>query len=165
MRKKGEEKSVWDFPKILLYTLEIIVLCLLISYLYFSIKGNDDYSGFYGENAQKNLIETLFTSLKLETVHSIPYIGTTPKIQIYIEEDKHFVSKYYLEIIKGNVTINSGVTSGSDIIIRTTREEIIKIMENKEYIKESLVSGNTTIEKTTSDFILFSKGYPELFTR
>jgi hypothetical protein len=161
--EKKEEPKIIDLPKILLYALELILLILLISYIYFSMIGNKDYKGIYSEHAQKEVIEALFISLKLQNVHDIPYLGITPKIQLYIREDIYFVNSYYLEIVGGTVMIKEGITQDKDIIIRTTKEEILQIIEDEDYIKESLISGRTNIEKTTSDFVLFSKGYPDLF--
>jgi hypothetical protein len=161
--EENKEEKILDLPKIFLYIFEIIVLILLLSYIYFSMIGNKDYTGVYSEHIQKELIKSLFTSLKLQDVHAIPYLGMTPKIQIYIQQGQYFVNSYYLEVIEGNVMINDGVISDKDIIIWTTEEEIQKVIENSEYIKESLISGKTSIEKTASDFVLFSKGYPELF--
>ena len=162
MEENNEEK-ILDLPKIFLYIFEVIVLILLLSYIYFSMFGNKDYTGVYSENAQKELIEALFTSLNLQNIHAIPYLGMTPKIQIYIQQGQYFVNSYYLEVVEGNVIISDGVTSNKDIIIWTTEEEIQKVIADKTYIKESLVSGKTSIEKTASDFVLFSKGYPDLF--
>ncbi|MFA5071365.1 MAG: hypothetical protein WC511_03290 [Candidatus Pacearchaeota archaeon] len=158
-----KEEKILDLPKIFLYIFEGIILILLLSYIYFSMFGNNQYEGVYSEHIQKELIEALFTSLNLEGIHSIPYLGMNPVIQIYIEENDYFVNSYYLEVIDGAVAINDGLVKDKDIIIWTTEEEILKVMENQTYIKESLVSGRTSIEKASSDFVLFSKGYPDLF--
>ena len=163
MEEVEEEKKVIDLPKILLYFFEIVILALLGSYVYFSMMGNNDYEGVYSDHAQKELIKALFTSLKLQDIHEIPYLKITPKIQIYIQQETFFINSYYLEVKSGEVIIEDGVIQEKDIIIHTTEEEIQKIIEDENYIRESLISGKTNIEKTTSDFILFSKGYPELF--
>jgi len=158
-----KEEKVLDLPKIFLYFFEIVVLILLFSYIYFSMSENKDYSGVYSEHAQKELIEALFTSLGLEGIHSIPYLGMNPVIQIYIKQNDYFVNSYYLEVVDGAVIINDGIIKDKDILIWTTEEEIQKIITDENYIKESLISGKTSIEKFTSNFVLFSKGYPDLF--
>ena len=155
MEENNQEKKVLDLPKIFLYVFEVIVLILLISYVYFAMSGNKEYSGVYSEHAQKQIIEALFTSLNLQTIHEIPYL--------YIQQGDYFVNSYYLEVVGGTVEIHDGVISDKDLIIWTTEEEVGKIIENSDYIKESLISGRTNIEKTASDFVLFSKGYPALF--
>ena len=163
MEENNQEQRVLDVPKIFLYIFEVIVLILLISYVYFAMSGNKEYSGVYSEHAQKQVIEALFTSLNLESIHEIPYLGMTPKIQIYIQQGDYFVNSYYLEVVGGTVEIHDGVISDKDLIIWTTEEEVEKIIGDNNYIKESLISGRTNIEKTASDFVLFSKGYPSLF--
>lgn len=158
-----KEHKILDLPKILLYILELFALILALSFLYFSVKGNNDYTGVYSEHAQKEVIKSLVTSLKLYNVHEIPYTGITPKIQIYITENTHFVNSYYLEIARGSVIIRNGETNDKDIIIKTTEEEVLKTVNNTNYMKESLSSGRTIVEKATSDFVLFTKGYPDIF--
>jgi hypothetical protein len=157
-----KEKRVWDFPRILLYMIEIFVIILLISFIYFSRSENNGYTGIYSEHVQKEMIKSLITSLKLYNVHEVPYLGITPKIQIYIEEES-FVNAYYLEIKEGNVMIKDGETDDEDIIIRTTEEEVLKVINDSNYMAESLDSGKTTVEKISSDLELFTKGYPDIF--
>ncbi len=160
-----KEKRVLDFPRILLYLLEIVVLYFVVSFFYFSMNKNSDYTGVYSEHAQKVMVEALVTSLKLYNVHSIPYLGTTPKIQLYIKENSLFVNSYYLEIIHGEVIIKDGETEDKDIIIRTTEEEVNKIINDSSYMEESINSGRTVVEKATSDVVLFTKGYPDIFLK
>lgn len=158
-----KEHKTLDFPKIVLYILILFVSILLISFIFFPVNDNKDYTGVYSEHAQRVVIESLVTSLKLYQVHEIPYLGITPKIQIYIREDLYFVNSYYLEIISGKVMIKDGEAAEKDIIIRTTKEEVEKIINDNNYMKESLSSGKTIVEKATSDFVLFTKGYPDIF--
>jgi len=158
-----EEKKVIDLPKILLYFFEIVILVLLGSYFYFAMIGNNKYEGIYSDHVKTELIKALFTSLKLQDIHEIPYLGITPKIQIYIQQETFFINSYYLEVKEGEVIIEDGIIQEKDIVIHTTEEEIQKIIEDENYIRDSLISGRTNIEKTTSDFVLFSKGYPDLF--
>lgn len=159
-----KEKKELDVPKIVLYILELIVLILAISFIYFSTHSKD-YSGIYSEYAQKETVESLVIALKLYNVHEIPYLGITPKMQIYVKEDAYFVDAYYLEVVKGNIIIKNGETDEKDIIIRTTKEEMLKIINNSSYMKESLNSGRTVVEKVASDFLLFTKGYPDIFIK
>jgi hypothetical protein len=167
MKEKNseKEKKIADFPRILLYIVEAIVLLLVLSFVYFSSQENKDYAGVYSEHAQKQVVEALVTSLKLYNVHEVPYLGITPKIQIYIKENTLFVNAYYLEIVKGKVMIKDGEAEEKDIIIRTTEAEVSRIINDSSYMQESLNSGRTTVEKATSEFVLFTKGYPDIFLK
>ncbi len=163
--RESSEKKIADLPKILLYIGEGIALLLVLSFIYFSSQGNKDYTGVYSEHSQKQIVEALVTFLKLYNVHEIPYFGITPKIQIYIKENTLFVNAYYLEIIKGQVIIKDGGTADKDIIIRTTEAEVSKIVNDSSYIQESFSTGRTTVEKAASNFVLFTKGYPDIFLK
>ncbi|MEK6827387.1 MAG: hypothetical protein AABX99_02780 [Nanoarchaeota archaeon] len=159
-----EEKKEIDVPKILLYSLELIVFILVLFYVY-SSRNPAEPQGVYSESAQKETIKSLMNALELQNVHDVPLIGLTPRIQIYIEEEKHFISSYYLEITKGKVIINNGVSNQTDIIIRTTHEEILKSINNTAYMKESLSWGRTEVTKIASKFVLYTEGYPDIFLK
>lgn len=155
-----KEKKELDVPKILIYVLEAAVLIMALLYAYESLYGSD-YTGVYSEHLQRETIKSLITGLQLQKVHEVPFSDITPKMQIYITEDVYFINAYYIEISKGNVIISDGETETKDIIIRTSEEEVLKMIEHPSYAKESLASGGTTIEKVSEDFVLFSKGYPD----
>ena len=156
-----KQKRVLDLPKIILYSLELIVIILAASFFYFSAHGKD-YTNLYSTDVQRETIESLIVALKLYNVHEIPYTSITPKMQIYIKEDLYYVNSYYIEIVKGEIIVHDGETDEEDIIIRTTKEEVLKIIENKDYARESLASGGIIIEKVAGKFVLFSKGYTTL---
>ncbi|MEK6913856.1 MAG: hypothetical protein AABW47_04275 [Nanoarchaeota archaeon] len=115
--------------------------------------GNLDVSSI-----QKELVNYLSIVLKLYNLHEIPFTSITPKVQVEIDENI-----YYAEISKGNIIIKEGKAEKPDITIKTTNEEVFKIIENKDYAQESIASGNTNIEVTKDYFVLFSKGYLKLY--
>ncbi len=148
-----------DVPKLILYFIELIAVILTVFYFYSSRAGVETI-GIYSDHAQRETITALINALNLQNVHDVPVIGLTPIIQIYIKEEPPFVNTYYLVIKGGSVMINDGVSNQSDIIIRTSEQEILKSINDTSYMKESLASGKTTVQKTTSDFVLFTEGYP-----
>jgi hypothetical protein len=107
---------------------------------------------------EKELVNYGAIALKLYNLRNIPFTTTNPKIQIYVDENS-----YWIEILKGNIIIYEGENGGKDIIIKTTKEEIFKIVENKNYVQQSFSSGKTTIELIANKFVLFSKGYLTLY--
>jgi len=155
-----QEKKELDIPKIFLYVFEGIVLIIALFYVYESLQGNKQ-TGIYSEHVQKDTIRALMIGLELQSVHEVPFSDVTPKIQLYIAENIYFVNSYNIEIVKGDVIINDGETAIKDIIIRTSKEEVMKMIEDNSYAKESYLSGRTVIEKIAEDFVLFSKGYPD----
>lgn len=187
------QKKVFNVPAIILSILGIITLTLALSFIYFSLNGRDytkiynekiatgeiknPFIEFELNSSEGNksifieesimgelnisnieLIKYTFTILKLYNLHNIPFTTITPKIQIYLNQDI-----YSIEIKKGDIIIKEEEIQNEDIIIRTTNEEILKMNKDDNYTKESISSGKTTIEKVANDFILFSKGYLNLY--
>lgn len=107
---------------------------------------------------QKELVNYLSIVLKLYNLHEIPFTSITPKVQVDIDE-----TSYYAEISKGNIIIKEGEAEKPDITIKTTNEEVFKIIEDNNYAQESIASGKTNIEITKDYFVLFSKGYLGLY--
>ena len=159
-----KEKKEIDVPKIILYSLELIAFALTFFYFY-SSRNQSEPIGLYSENAQKETIKSMMSALKLQNVHDVPIIGLTPRIQIYIKEDNYFVNSYYLEIINREVVIKDGISNQTDVTIRTTKEEIMKSVNDTNYMKKSLYYGRTIVTTTASKFVLFTEGYPDNFLK
>ncbi len=159
-----KEKKEIDIPKIILYSIELIAFILTFFYFY-SSRNQSEPIGLYSENVQKETIKSLMNALKLQNVHDVSIIGLIPRIQIYIKEDNYFVNSYYLEIINREVIIKDGISNQTDVTIRTTKEEIMKSINDTNYMKESLSSGKTIVTTTASRFVLFTEGYPNNFLK
>ena len=94
-------------------------------------------------------------------LHTPTLSSNTPKVQVQTQ-DKMFSS----EINKGIISTTLGEISNPDIIITTTNQEIIQAIlssDTKEYIKNSVRQGTTTLELKSSYPKLFSKGYLSLY--
>ncbi|MDD5012205.1 MAG: hypothetical protein PHQ66_00970 [Candidatus Nanoarchaeia archaeon] len=177
------EKRELNVPAIMLFMFSLVAFGLVASFIYLSLNGLDYTEEYQAETAeikesalvgnetefeivneanlsdsQEEIVRQMAILLKLYNLHEIPYTRTTPKIQVFIDENPYFV-----EIKKGEIIIKKGETFEKDIEIRTTSEEIIKMKQDEEYIKESMVFGKTTVKRVASDFVLFSKGYFELY--
>ncbi|MEK6826913.1 MAG: hypothetical protein AABX99_00315 [Nanoarchaeota archaeon] len=107
---------------------------------------------------QESLINYASVILKLYNLHNIPFTSINPKVQVTIDSDS-----YYVEIVKGNIIIETGQIRNPDAKISTTREEILKIANNNDYATDSISSGETNIELTANKLVLFSKGYWGLY--
>ena len=81
-----------------------------------------------------------------------------PGINFVIDDEE-----YNAVIAKGNIIVNSGNLDNSDIVIRTSKEEAVKIIKNKGYIQESFGSGRSEIDLIASKSELFAKGYLNLY--
>lgn len=107
---------------------------------------------------QKEMVNYLSVILKLYNLHKIPFTSIKPQVQVYVDN-----SSYFAEIIEGDILIKEGKTSKPDITLRTTNEEIFRIIEDNGYAKESIESGRSSFELTSNYFILFAKGYYRLY--
>ncbi|MBI2043122.1 hypothetical protein HYT25_01910 [Candidatus Pacearchaeota archaeon] len=185
MKTRGEV----NLPVIILLVFGLFTVGLGASYVYFSINGTD-YSSLYSDRISsgeikkpttqfnqttenntesteneinqlvidKDLVRYFSSLLKVYNLHNIPYTSITPKIQIYIED-----TAYFEEIIDGEIIINEGERKDKDIIIRTNLEEMAKMIEDSNYLKNSFSSGGSQIETVADKFTLFSKGYLNLY--
>ena len=91
----------------------------------------------------------------------IPLTGNTPKINFIIVPES-----YKAEVINGMISVSSGIWENPDIIITSSKEEIINAIASlsiKEYIKSSVSSGKTTIDMKAGYTELFAKGYLSLY--
>jgi len=128
-----------------------------------NVKGNiiiktENIGNLSASDIEKEMINYATVSTKLYNLHNVPFTSITPKIQFDVGENS-----YNIEIKKGEIILGEGEIKNEDIIIKTTQEEIIKMMEDDTYTKESFSSGNSNVELVANKFVLFSKGYSSLY--
>ena len=112
------------------------------------------------EDVQKDLINYMGIYLELYNLHEIPFTSITPKVQVYLEG-----KPYFMEVSKGDIILSDGVAKNPDIVITTTYEEIFKMINNENYVTQSISLNRTTIELKANYFVLFSKGYLTLYNK
>ncbi len=111
-------------------------------------------AGLTTAEAEKELINYASVILKIYNLHNIPFTSITPKIQVNIDSNS-----YYLEVSDGKIIIHDGFAAKPDIIVRTTSEEILKIIANHSYAQKSISEGKTKVIMSASKFVLLTKGY------
>jgi hypothetical protein len=109
-------------------------------------------------DVQKQIVNYASVILKLYNLHNIPFTTIPPKVQIYIDENAYFV-----EISGGNIIIYDGVIDSPDLVIRTSSDNILSALQNKESLKDVISSGKISIDLVANKFILFTKGYLGLY--
>lgn len=164
MKKRGK-------VALILSTLLVIILISGI-FLYFSLFKNPSNSkieqlsnpidNLSPEQAKiafnETFVKYILFQIKAYNLHNPPLSQETPKIEFQIEEDT------YHAIIKDNqITVYKEEIDSEDIIIKTDKDEAIKMINNKEYIQDSFSSGKSTIELVSSKTTLFAKGYLNLY--
>ncbi len=94
-------------------------------------------------------------------LHNPPLSSETPKIKVIVNGDV-FIS----EIKDGQIKTEKKDIDNEDIILRTTKEEIVNSILSPDmvgYIRESMEQGITTFEFKASYTTLFLKGYLPLY--
>jgi hypothetical protein len=163
----------------LLVSVILVIVLVLILFLYMSLV-RPNYNTQYTEkeslgeitNPASNLsieegvvqfnegfVFYLLYSIKAYNLHNPPLSSDVPKIEFYIGGDV-----YHAFIEKGIINVEKGKTDEKDIIIRTSKEDAVKMVKDQGYIKESFSSGKSSIELVSSKSVLFQKGYLNLYT-
>lgn len=109
----------------------------------------------------KDYISYLVFAIGGWKLHNPPLSDDTPKIKIVADSDT-----YVSEIIQGQISTHKGDIENEDIIIRTTKEEIVDIISSdnrEEKVKESVSAGRTALELKAGYTTLFSKGYLSIY--
>jgi len=100
----------------------------------------------------------LLASIKAYNLHEAPFSSDLPKIIIFLEDDA-----YYGKIVDGKIIVGKGKIEDADIIIYSSKEEVIKIMQDRNYVKQSFSEGLSKIELKSDKLELYSKGYLDLY--
>jgi len=108
-------------------------------------------------NLMKESINYALIYIKAYNLHNIPFTSNTPKIQFFVGN-----KSYKSEIIKGEIYTNDGQINNQDITIKTSKEEILKMTLDEDYIQESINSGKSQMELNADKITLFFKGYNNL---
>lgn len=109
----------------------------------------------------ENHIAYVLYQIGASKLKKIPLTGNTPKINFIIAPES-----YKAEVINGVISVSSGIWDNPDIVITSSKEEIINTIASlgiKEYIKSSVSSGKTSIDMKAGYTELFVKGYFSLY--
>ncbi len=106
----------------------------------------------------ESFVEYLLYSVGASELHNPPFSKDIPKIEFYIDE-----KSYNAVVEKGVITVFRGEINEEDIVIKTTKEEFVKIVMDKEYIKESFSKGESSLELIASRTRLTTKGYLSVY--
>lgn len=106
----------------------------------------------------ESFIYYMLYSIRAYNLHNPALSFDTPKIEIFVDGDP-----YNAEISGGEIYVSRGETENEDIIIRTTKREAIKMLQDKSYVSSSFAGGGSTIELVAGKTTLFGKGYLRLY--
>ncbi len=111
------------------------------------------------EEFNEDFVYYLLVSLKAYKLKDAPFTNEAPKIIMYIDNEV-----FYCEIINGRIIIERDKFDEGDIIIRTSKEEAVKMILDIKHAPESFKLGLSEIELKAGRIKLASKGYLELYS-
>jgi len=106
----------------------------------------------------KSFVLYFMYSIGANELNNIPLTSNNPRIEIIFEDEI-----YSAEVINKEIIVMQNELSKKDAIIRTSKLEAVKMLKDKEYLKESFNEGLTTIELISSKAELYAKGYLRLY--
>ena len=106
----------------------------------------------------ESFVEYILYSIGANSLHNPPFSNDDPKIEFYIDEEV-----YSAIVEKGIIAASKGEIDKEDIVIRTTKEEAVKMIMDKEYIKESFSQEKSGLELVASKTKLATKGYLSIY--
>lgn len=165
MNKRGK----W----ILWLSIILIIILVIALFFYFTLfrprssvydeqEVENPASGMSSEQAiaafNESFVFYLLYNIKAYNLHNPPLSSDAPRIEIYVGEDV-----FNAIVEKGEIKVSKGGILEEDIIIRTTKEEAVAMMNDKNYVTKSFNDGKSTIELIAGKTTLFAKGYLNLY--
>ncbi len=99
----------------------------------------------------------LLYTIKAQRLHNPPLSKSTPKIEVFVDEDV-----YRAEVIDNVIYVGRGRFSAKDIVITTSAREAVQMLRDQSHIVESFAQGNSHLEIIEDKVTLFAKGYREI---
>jgi len=161
-----DKRGAWAF------WISIMLVILLIIFLFFYIALFDSNNegvytgrvienpvlGLSDEQALLNFDESfvfyLLYNMKAYNLHNPPLSSDYPKMEVDVGGEI-----FSANVKKGLISVRSAQILNRDVVIRTTKEEVIGMIRNKNYIQESFNDGSSSFELVASKTALFAKGY------
>ena len=169
-------KKSWR--KVTVISILILLILIIISgVIFYSLFFNSSYNGRGNgkvlENPAKGLslkeaiekfdesfVIYLLVNIGAYNLHPPIFGSDTPKIEFRIGDDV-----YNAEIVNGRIGVGRGEIDVEDIIIWTNKNEAVKMVMDKDYIDDSFISGESSIELVAGKIELASKGYLQIYSQ
>ena len=166
-----DKKGAWVFW----VSIVLAVMLVVIIFLYFALfKSNNEgvyegmdivnpVLGLSDEQAVLDFNESfvfyLLYSIKAYNLHNPPLSSDYPKIEMDVGGEV-----FGATVKKGIISVSENLIFDKDVIIRTTKEEAVKMMRDKNYVTQSFNDEKSEIELVADKTTLFAKGYLNMYT-
>ena len=157
----------------------LIIILVILIFFYFSMYKRPGYDKLYQEQSDagkiinpvsglskeeaisefnESFVYYLLYSIKAYNLHNPPMSNDEPKIEIIVDDQA-----YNARIVEGAIIVNGGSIEKKDIVITATKEEAIKMLQDRNYIAQSFSNGKSNIDLIESKSTLFAKGYLSIY--
>lgn len=155
----------------------ILIFILIVGYILYYVLIEQDYDNLYSgsggtlanparglslqeavEKFDESFVYYLLVNIKAYNLHSPLFSSDKPIIVLFVDEDI-----YNAEISDGKIDVKIGEVEKKDIIIRTTKEEAVKMIYDKTYIFNSFKNRGSIVEFVADKSTLALKGYLKLY--
>lgn len=150
----------------------LVVLLVLVIFLYFALfRQSSSYSGATLKNPVEGLndsqalaafdesfVQYLLYSIKAYNLHNVPLSSNYPRMEIDVEGEI-----FNANVRKGAISVTRGEIANEDVVIRTTGEEAIKMLRDRDYVARSFSESKSVIELVADKTTLFAKGYLTMY--
>lgn len=166
MNKKGFFALGFSFFIVLAFVVWIFIFFAFYktpgleqSYLKSDIKNSiTGYSISENGKINESSVYYFLYNSKAYNLHNPPLSKDIPRIEIVMDKEN-----YNAVVENGIILVKKGSIDNEDIIIKTTSDEMVKMINDKNYAKESFNSGKSEINVIGSKSILLAKGYLNLY--
>ena len=155
----------WKKVVLIIVLLIVLALAILIFLLFFAPKNqppiNPNAANVDKTQVGINQINLLPYNIKAYGLHNPLLSKNTPKIEILIEDEA-----FNSEIIDNRIKTQKEAIDNEDIMIKTSKNEFLKILNSKDIkkaVQESAETGNLDIEMLAGKLELASKGYLNVY--
>jgi len=106
----------------------------------------------------ENFVFYLLYSIDAYNLHNPPLSKDMPKMEIVVGDDI-----FNAVVNNGVISVGKGRIDNEDIVIKTTKEEAVKMIKDVNYVTKSFNDGKSSIELVASKTTLFAKGYLNIY--
>ena len=153
----------------------LAVLLIAATFLYFALFKVDNQSVYAGQEIKnpalgltneqavtafdEGFVFYLLYNIKAYDLHNPPLSSDNPRIVVDVGDEV-----FSATVKKGIIDVSRERIAKEDIIIKTTKEEAVKMIRDKSYITKSFNDGKSEIKLVADKMTLFAKGYLNLYS-
>ncbi len=170
MNQRGSVWLVWGV---------FLTLCLVAFFFLYALFFGPSYDSLYQEavltghvaNPMRDLsmeqaqtafsedfVYSLLISLRAYNLHATPHSLELPELEVVVDEQT-----YTALIYQGRISVRERKSERPDIRLITSREEVIRLLEEPSLIPESFERGDLRFEKLADGSTLLFKGYFKVY--